>query len=253
MSHIYPPQFARFYDLIYHRLRDGEDMAFFLDKINYTRGKILEAGVGTGRFFIEALKQNADIYGFDLSESMLGILKNKLDPEYQGRISLQNIVDFQYDFHFDLIIAPFRVIMHLNEKEVQLKALNNVYNHLKPGGIFIFDCFVPDLKKLNNGLNNVTDFEGEYAPGLNLKRIVSTRPDLINQQIIVTFHLEWEEESGMKEENWTLPLRFFFRYELEHLIERSSFEEYDILGDYQGNDLKTDSKEFIAVCSKGKE
>lgn len=251
MTHIYPAYFARFYDLIYHRLRDGDDHAFFLNKITSTQGKILEAGVGTGRFFMEALKQKADIYGFDLSESMLSILKGKLDPVNQNRISLQNIIDFQYEFQFDLIIAPFRVVMHLIEKDDQLRALNNIYAHLKPGGTFIFDTFVPDLKQLIEGLDNVTDFDGEYAPGCNLKRIVSTNPDLINQIINVSFRLEWEEDGGEKEENWTLPLRFFFRYELEHLIERSSFTEYKILGDYQENDLKKNSREFIAVCRKG--
>jgi hypothetical protein len=69
----------------------------------------------------------------------------------------------------------------------------------------------------------------------------------------VSFRLEWDEEGGKKEENWTLPLRFFFRYELEHLIERSAFDNYRILGDYMGNELNENSKEFIAVCRKGQE
>lgn len=78
--------------------------------------KIPEVGVGTGRFFITALTQNADIYGFDISRSMVDVLKTKLTKTQQHRISVQNIVDFQYDFKFDLIIAPFRVVMHLLKK-----------------------------------------------------------------------------------------------------------------------------------------
>jgi len=143
--------------------------------------------------------------------------------------------------------------MHLIDKEDQLQALNNVHRHLKPGGTFIFDTFVPKLDHLVEGLQNVTDFDAEYAPGLNLKRIASTKPDLINQIINVTFRLLWDEEGGDKEENWTFPLRFFFRFELEHLIERSSFEEYEILGDYRENKLKRNSKEFISVCRKAQE
>ncbi|MCK7528822.1 MAG: hypothetical protein MZV64_70350 [Ignavibacteriales bacterium] len=52
---------------------------------------------------------------------------------------------------------------------------------MAPGGRFIFDTFIPDLKQLITGLDNHTDFDGEYEPGKKLKRIVSTRPDLINQ------------------------------------------------------------------------
>ncbi len=112
----YPDYFARFYDLIYHKLRDGVDNQYFLDQIKQTNGKILEVGVGTGRFFINALSRDADIYGFDISSSMVYVLKAKLNKTQHNRISVQNIVDFQYDFKFDLIIAPFRVVMHLLKK-----------------------------------------------------------------------------------------------------------------------------------------
>lgn len=250
MTHEYPKTFARFYDLIYQHLRDGVDNLFFHDEMKKVQGKVLEIGVGTGRFFLDALQQGADIYGMDISESMVNVLKKKLDPGSQRRVSIQNIVDFSYDFRFDLIIAPFRVMMHITSKEDQLKSLNNVHRHLTPGGKFIFDVFVPDLKQLIGGLDNFTDFEGEYAPGRKLKRTVSTRPDLIRQLINVNFRLEWEEDGKLQREDWTVPLRYFFRYELEHLVERSAFERYRILGDYQGNELSGDSKDFIVECLK---
>ena len=75
----YPDYFARFYDLIYHKLRGGVDNQYFLDQIKQTKGKILEVGVGTGRFFIDALTRDADIYGFDISSSMIDVLKTKLN------------------------------------------------------------------------------------------------------------------------------------------------------------------------------
>ena len=250
MAEEYPGYFARFYDLIYHQIRDGVDNEFYLGKIKNTKGKVLEVGTGTGRLLIEALENGADIYGIDISPSMLNFLTAKLAPEDMKRISLQNIVDFRLDTKFDLIIAPFRVFMHLTEKEDQLKALNNVYDHLNNEGQFIFDVFVPALKPLIDGLDNVTDFEGEYEPGNRMKRIVSTNPDLINQIINITFRFEWDEGSSNYSREWKTPMRFFFRFELEHLIERSKFKKYNITGDFKGNELKSDSKEFILTCTK---
>ncbi len=250
MTFEYPKNFARFYDVIYHQMRDGVDNDFFLQKIKKTKGKILEIGVGTGRFFTEAIKRGADIYGCDISENMITILKSKLDKKEHYRISRQNIIDFHHDFSFNLIIAPFRVIMHVLKKDEQIIALNNVYAHLNPGGRFIFDVFVPNLKQLIKGLDKQVDFEGEYEPGKKLKRSVSTQPDLINQLINIHFRLEWDEDNKIRREDWKVPLRFFFRYELEHLIERSHFSRYTILGDYKGNELRGGSKEFIAVCQK---
>lgn len=251
MDFKYPGSFARFYDTIYHSMRDSTDSDFFKNQIINTKGRILEIGVGTGRLFMNSLDAGADIYGLDISDSMLGILRKKLKKDQHYRISLQNIIDFRYDIRFDLIVAPFRVLMHLIEKEEQIKAINNVYDHLNHNGRFIFDVFVPDLTQLINGLHNVVDFDGEYAPGRKLKRTVSTTPDLMNQIINIKFHLQWDEENGMKEEDyWYLPMRYFFRFELEHLVERSRFESYRIIGDYEGNELNQNSKEFIVICQK---
>lgn len=246
----YPQSFARFYDTIYHSLRDDVDNEYFLEEIGRAGGRVLEAGAGTGRLFMNALAAGADIYGLDISESMLEILYEKLPPSERYRISNQNITDFRYDFRFNLVLAPFRVMMHLISKEDQLAAINNVYEHLESGGKLIFDVFVPDLKQLLAGLENHVDFDGEYEPGRKIKRTVSTIPDLIGQTITVNFDLAWDEGGIEKHDSWTLPMRFYFRYELEHLLERSRFENYKIFGDYRGSQLGSDSKEFVVVCTK---
>ncbi len=250
MAGLYPETFARFYDIIYHQMRDSSDSEFYLGEIRNTKGRVLEIGTGTGRFFINALKQGADIYGLDISPSMINVLLKKLDKKQQYRITLQSIVDFKHNYKFDLIIAPFRVFMHLLEKEDQIKALNNVYKHLKRGGRFIFDVFIPDLKPLISGIHNQTDFDGEYEPGKRLKRTVSTKPDLLNQLINIDFLIEWDDGKKVRKEHWKTPLRYFFRFELEHLIERSDFKKYKILGDFLGNELNQKSIEYIMVCRK---
>ena len=231
-------------------MRDSADSEFYLNQIRQAKGKVLEIGTGTGRFFLTALKQGADIYGLDISPSMIKVLLDKLDRKEHHRISLQSIVDFKLNHKFDLIIAPFRVFMHLIEKEDQIKALNNAYKHLKPGGRFIFDVFVPDLRALTDGISNQVDFDGEYEPGKRVKRTVSTKPDLHDQLINIDFLLEWDEDDKKREQHWYVPLRYFFRFELEHLIERSDFKDYKILGDFDGNELNRKSIEFIMVCRK---
>ena len=250
MRYTYPQFFARFYDLVYHDKRDGVDNKFFLDQIKNTEGKILEIGVGTGRLFADALNQEADVYGIDVSPAMIQILKNKMDAFHHHRVSVQNMLDFELDQAFDLIIAPFRVFSHLLSKYDQLQALNHVHSYLKKDGKFIFDVFIPKLQYLIKGLEDEEDFSGEYEPGKMVKRIVSTEPDLVNQIIKTKFRFEWDEDNQRQTQEWELPLRFFFRFELEHLIERSNFHEYEILGDYDGNELNADSKEFIVVCYK---
>lgn len=246
----YPNNFARFYDLIYHKMRDSADAGFFQNEACSAKGKVLEIGVGTGRHFLNALERGADIYGIDVSESMLKQLYARLNRNEHYRVSRQNMINFRLDHRFNLVTAPFRVIMHIPDKTDQLAAINNVYDHLEKGGRFIFDTFIPDLKQLINGLEKVTDFEGEYEPGRKVRRIVSTTPDLLNQLIHVTFRMEWEENGKVEHDEWTTPMRYFFRYELEHLVERSKFRKYRIAGDYKGSELNKDSKEFIVICQR---
>lgn len=251
ISSEYPDFFARFYDTIYDQIRHDADHEYFLNKMLKVKGPVLEVGVGTGRFFIEALNQGVDVYGIDISPSMVEVLKGKLPTEEHHRVSVQDLCQLNLDKKFDLIIAPFRVFMHILEVEDQLKALNKVFDHLNPGGQFIFDLFVPNLKMLLEGLDNFNDFDGEYEPGKKLNRYSSMNADLINQISHVTFKFVWDEGGKEISKEWKTDMRFFFRYEIEHLIKQSKLELVKIFGDFKGNELNQDSKEFVIV-SKGK-
>jgi SAM-dependent methyltransferase len=247
---LYPEYFARFYDVIYNHLRNDADHEYFLRKILAVKGPVLEVGAGTGRFFIEALNKGADIYGIDISPSMIDVLKRKLPVKEHYRISLLDVCKLKSDNKFNLIIAPFRVFMHLLTVERQLKALATVYNHLNPGGTFIFDLFVPNLQMLAEGINNVQDFDGEYEPGKKLQRFTSMTADPVNQISHVTFSFIWQEGKEGFNYTWNTELRLFFRYELEHLLYRSKFKDYHIYGDFSGHELTEDSKEFVVVCRR---
>jgi len=246
----YLEYFARFYDLIYEKIRSGIDTEFFQRKISGANGKILEVGVGTGRFFIDAINNGADIYGIDISKSMINVLKSKLDKKYHNRVFVQDLVKLDVNYKFDLIIAPFRVLSHLINVGDQLTALNRIYDHLLEDGIFIFDLFVPNLDIIKNGLNEHTDFEGEYEKGKKVRRITSAKSKLVDQIINITFKFVWDTDKGEISKTWKLPFRFFFRYEIEHLVKLSKLKLVEIFGDYNENKLNSESKEFIVVCRK---
>lgn len=245
----YPENFSRFYDTVYNSLRTI-DRDFYLKKIKESKGVVLEIGTGTGRFFLEALKAGADIYGIDVSENMLRILKSRLPTEEHHRIFLMDALDMRLERKFDLIIAPFRVFSHVISTSDQLQFLNNVHAQLNEGGTFIFDLFVPDPKFTREGFKDTVDFDGEYEPGKKLRRTVSIVPDLIHQINHVTMKLEWDEDGIMKEESFPFQMRYFYRYELEHLIARSKLHLEKIYGDYEESELTNESKDFIIVCKK---
>jgi len=250
-NNLYPDFFARFYDVIYDHVRSSADYNFYMQKIREADGPVLEVGVGTGRFFIDALEGGADIYGVDISPAMVAVLHSKLPHEEHSRVKVGDICDMNESGKYRLIIAPFRVFMHLLTVEKQLAALSVMHNMLLPGGRLVFDLFIPNLKRLSEGIHDHVDFDGEYMPGRFLRRYTSMQADPVNQVSNVTFRLEWDENGKIKSESWNTSLRLFFRYELEHLLSRSAFSRYEIFGDFLGNPLTASSKEFVVECIAG--
>ena len=246
----YPASIARFYDLIYKQVRSSTDMEYYLARIREARGPVLEIGVGTGRLFMEAIRAGADIHGIDPSASMLDELYKKLDRTYHSRISHTSAGNFKFRNKFDLILAPFRVFSHILTIGEQLQALNNIHAHLSDSGRFIMDLYVPDPGMLAGGLQNITDFDEEFSPGNRVRRTVNMHADVVKQISYVSMILAWNEGDQQFSDTWETRMRFYHRYELEHLLERSRLKLQDFFGDFNGAPLKPESKEFILVCSK---
>jgi len=61
---------------------------------------------------------------------------------------------------------------------------------------------------------------------------------------------EWEEGGGRQEREWSFNLRFFFRFELEHLVGLSNLRLEAFYGDFSGGPLQPDSKEFVVFCRR---
>lgn len=245
---IYPKAFARFYDIIYQEVRTEPDKEFYLKKSISAGGPVLELGTGTGRFFIEALKNSVDIYGIDNSDYMLDVLRKRLDYQEHHRLFCEDIINFNIIRKFKLIIAPFRVFAHILTIENQLKAIQAISNHLEPDGRFIFDLFVPNPTLLAQGLNNHIDFEGEYEKGEKVRRCTSMHADIVNQKINISMLFEWTEKGKLLTETWESQLHLFFKNELELLFDKSPLQIEKICGDFDENLITSNSKEMIIFC-----
>jgi SAM-dependent methyltransferase len=247
----YPDFVARFYDAVYAHVRDGTDNAFYLRRMTAAPGPVLEIGSGTGRLLAEALRRGADAWGIDLSPAMVERCRLKLAPEHRDRVSVADAVRLRLDRRFALIVAPFRVLSHVMETADQLRLLDAVHDHLLPGGAFVFDLYVPSLKLLLEGLPEFCDFDGEHAAGRRLRRYASSAPaDLARQTNRVRMSFVWDEEDGERRGDWEFDMRFFFRYEIKHLVARSRLRLDEIHGDYEGGALTAASREYVVTCRR---
>lgn len=249
---VYPAAFARFYDVLYKKIRT-QDEDFYLAQMTATQGPVLEIGSGTGRLLSRALAAGMDVYGLEPSEHMIKVCKSKLAAADHSRIFQGFVESMDLGKQFDLIVAPFRVFQHLHSQEQQLKALERVHAHLKPGGRFIFDAFVPDMDFLNKGKQTLHDFDGEWKPGCKLQRFINVAPDIPGQTQHLWFNFHWQEapNGDFTVETWKSSLHLFNLAELKLLVKASSLQLEKIEGDFAGNALGKNSKDFVVFCRKG--
>lgn len=252
MSEIYPDFVARFYDTVYAHVRDGVDNAYYLAQMERAHGPVLELGVGTGRLLRDALQHGVDAWGLDTSPAMIERCRARLEPAQRERVRVADAVTMRLERRFALIVAPFRVLSHVFAVEDQLALLDNVHDHLLPGGRFIFDLYVPDLRLLLEGLPEQCDFDGEHAPCRRLRRFTSSAPaDLARQTNAVRMAFAWDEDDGRERRaDWDFEMRFFFRYEIEHLVARSRLLLAAQYGDFEGGPLTAASREMVVVCHR---
>jgi len=251
MSEPYPDCVARFYDIVYARVRDGVDNEYYLSKMVSAGGPVLEIGSGTGRLLREALRRGVDAWGIDVSPAMVERCRAQLPAAARERVSVADAVSLRLGRRFALVAAPFRVLSHVTAVEDQIRLLDAVHEHLVPGGTFVFDLYVPNLARLQDGLPETCDFDGEWSPGRRLRRFVSSSPaDLSTQTNRVRMTFAWEEADGEHRDAWEFAMRFFFRFEIEHLVARSKLKLSALHGDFAEGPLTRDSREVVVICRR---
>lgn len=107
-----------------------------ISKILSSGDSVLEVGAGTGIFTIPISKRCKKILAVDISENMLGILKQKAGAEGISNIDVRagdiNIIDFDMKFNLICAFSSFEYISGLGGLIKRLSA------YLEPGGVLYF-------------------------------------------------------------------------------------------------------------------
>ncbi|MDX1601224.1 MAG: class I SAM-dependent methyltransferase [Anaerolineales bacterium] len=233
---------AEYYDHVVP-YRDRPDVQFYVEAARDAGGPVLELGCGTGRVAIPTARAGLDIVGLDSSRAMLSVLQRRLKgqpPDVRSRLQVAegDMAAFHFDRSFSVITAPFRSFQHLLTVEDQIACLNLVRRHLDVGGTFVLDVFNPSLEALTrDDLGEEFGEEPEFIMP-DGRRIVRTHKiierDLLRQisrieLIYYVTHPDGREERHVH----PLEMRYLFRYELEHLLERCGFELLDLYADFE--------------------
>jgi SAM-dependent methyltransferase len=235
---------AQLYQWQYANYRDDIDFyARLAQKLGATR--VLEIGAGSGRVSVALARRGLEVVALEPSERML-----EFGRAYAASEGVT--VDFltgdvrHFDLHerFDLIIAPFNMLMHLYTLGDQDDALERIKAHLQPGGTFAFDLYQPRF-----GAEGVLRHEDEtfvHSDGSRLDVFLLQRIDQINQMVTTTYYCDTiHANSNLTREVIELRQRYFTRFELERWFTDFRLE---LLGDFDGSRLTSASPAFVGIA-----
>jgi SAM-dependent methyltransferase len=251
---------AELYDhvTVYH---DRPDVGFFVAAARNSGGPVLEVACGTGRVLIPTARAGVEILGVDLSPHVLAVCRERLrdEPEaVQSRVRLvqADLRRFDLGRTFSLITIPFRPFQHLLTVDDQLACLARVHRHLDDGGRLILDVFNPSLDFLvNRPLGVELDAEPEFTlpDGRRVirkhKTVAHDRFAQIGDFELVYYvtHPDGREERFVH----SFRLRYFFRFELEHLLARAGFVVEHLYAGYDKSEYgSTYPGELVFVARK---
>jgi SAM-dependent methyltransferase len=113
-------------------------------------GAALEFAVGTGRVALPLAKRGVPVSGIDLSTAMVDRLRAK-DTDHRIDVRIGDIASTRIEGSFRLVFLVFNTIGNLFTQEKQVDCFANAAAHLQPGGYFVIEVGVPDLRLLPPG------------------------------------------------------------------------------------------------------
>jgi SAM-dependent methyltransferase len=252
-------EFAELYDPAYGNRR--QDVDFFVDYSKRANGRTPELGCGTGRVLIPTAIAGCEITGLDLSPYMLKICREKLNKqpgEVSDRVKLVqgDMTSFDTGETYSLVTVPFRPFQHLIYVEEQKACLECIHRHLTPDGLFILDTFHPYPPRLVYSEKYTAEVEDlpetQLPDSRKLRRTSRTtafhREQQYNEYELIYYisHPDGSTERLMQ----SFPFRYFFRYEVEHLLELCGFRVVELFGNFDKSAFSSDSPEMLFIAAK---
>ena len=221
--------FAPVYDAWASDMTD--DIDFYVELARDADGPVIELAAGTGRISIPIVERTGKrLIGIDLSPAML---EHAREHAVEAGIELElhelDMRDLDYVEVSDLVICPYRALLHLPTWADRRRVFERVARALVPGGRFAWNAFVfdhhfavdADGKWEDEPLRHFT----KYAPGDN-------RVDI-------------SLDAGP-----TLSLWWVARSEWDGLLDVSGFETEALYGWFDRRPFDDSSREFVWVARK---
>jgi SAM-dependent methyltransferase len=201
-------------------------------------GAALELGIGTGRIAIPLAERGIRVHGIDLSEAMLARLRAKPGTD-QIDITVGDFSTTTVEGTFSLAYLVFNTIGNLTTQGAQVACFQNVATHLEPGGCFVIEVGIPNLRRLPPGETMRVFHASQAHWGID-------EYDVANQGL-TSHHFELVDG---RFERLSIPFRYTWPAELDLMAQLGGMRLRERWSGWGREPFTSDSRKHVSVWEK---
>jgi SAM-dependent methyltransferase len=198
-------------------------------------GRALELGIGTGRIALPLTGRGMEVHGIDLSQAMVGRLREKPGGD-EIPVVIGDFATTRVEGAFSLAYLVFNTINNLTTQAEQVACFRNVAAHLEPGGCFVIEVGVPELRRLPPGETMHVFDASEGHWGID-------EYDLVNQGL-VSHHFSVVDGAV---ERVSMPFRYVWPSELDLMAELAGMRLRERWSGWKREPFTGESRKHVSV------
>jgi SAM-dependent methyltransferase len=202
-------------------------------------GPVLELAIGTGRIALPLAARGLRVHGIELSSAMVAKLRAKPGSDRIG-LTIGDMATTRVPGTFSLVYLVFNTINNLTTQDAQVDCFANAAAHLAPGGRFVIEVGVPDLRLLPPGQNAVPfDISASHL-GFDVY------DDLVSQSFS-SHHVTFRDG---RPEYTVVPFRYAWPAELDLMARLAGLRLEERWADWNRQPFTGESRSHVSVWVK---
>ena len=202
-------------------------------------GRALELASGTGRVALPLSARGVEVHGIELSRPMVDQMLAKPGAE-RVAVTIGDMATTRVAGTFRLVYLVFNTIGNLLTQDEQVACFANAAAHLEPGGCFVVELVVPELRRLAPGERHVLFAAEAHHLGVD-------EYDVVDQRLVSHHH--WIDDAGGVTRTST-PQRYAWPAELDLMARLAGLQLRHRWGDWDRRPFTADSPSHVSVWAK---
>ena len=201
-------------------------------------GAALELAIGTGRIAVPLAARGVPVAGIELSPDMAAQLRRKPGAE-SIEVAIGDMASLRVPGSFRLVYLVFNTINNLTTQDAQAACFANAAAQLEPGGSFVVEVGVPDLRRLPPGQTAVPFRVDDERLGFDTYDVVSQE---------MWSHHHWRD--GDRWRARAIPFRYVWPAELDLMARLAGMELAGRWAGWRREPFTADSRKHVSVWRK---